>query len=264
MRLPPTIFGIVCAFFAGMSSAHEFWIDPVNWQLSAGDEISAHLRNGEGFEGSSLGWFDKNIARAEAVFASGTATFSGRMGNRPALAIPAEDDGLVVVLHETTPAKLTYKTWDKFQRFVDHKDLGIDKAAHLARGHPETGFTESYTRHAKALISVRDGSGRDKAFGLETEIVAVTNPYDATFDNMMQIEVLYQGAPRPDAQVEIFERAPDGTVAVSLTTTDDAGGAKVPVKPGHAYLFDAVVIRDSVQDGAIYDTLWAALTFYVP
>jgi hypothetical protein len=85
----------------------------------------------------------------------------------------------------------------------------------------------------------------------------------------MAVALFYQDAPRPDAQVEVFARAPDGTVTVTLHRTDAAGEARVPVAPGHDYLFDAVVLRPSLEAGSqerapVWETLWAALTFAVP
>jgi hypothetical protein len=39
----------------------------------------------------------------------------------------------------------------------------------------------------------------------------------------------------------------------------------IPVKSGHEYLLDAVVLRAAdPDDGAVWETLWAALTFAVP
>lgn len=255
---------VLCAIWPGLSSAHELWIDLDAWSFAPGDTISANIRNGETFEGGALVWLDRNAARAEAVFGETTAQITGRAGDRPALVTPALEAGLGVLVYETTPSTITYRTWDKFQAFVDHKALPISKDAHLAAGHPEVPFTESYTRHTKALIDVGQTSGTDKAFGLETEIIALSDPYAATFDLTLPIEVQYQGSPRTGAQVEIFEKSPDGSVEVRLTQTDDAGRAEIPVKRGHTYLLDAVVLRDSAREGAIYDTLWAALTFHVP
>lgn len=220
--------------------------------------------NGENYSGSKLAWFPNNIARAEVAYGGVQFQMTGRMGDRPALVSEAHQDGLAVIIHETTPSRITYKTWEKFQKFVDHKDLGVTRDAHMARGHAPEGFRESYTRHTKSLISVGSGEGADRAFGLQTEIVALTNPFADDFNNDMQVQVLYQGRARLDVQVEVFERSPDGSVAVSTVRTDNAGIARIPVQSGHNYLLDSVVIRPGSHEGAVYDTLWAGLSFHVP
>lgn len=264
MSVTRNIAALVCAIWPGLSSAHELWVEAERWQVAPGESIEGNIRNGERFEGSSLVWLDRNVARAEAVFGPSRRTLTGRAGDRPALVTQAPGPGLGVLIYETTPSTITYRTWEKFQNFIDHKALPITKSAHLAAGHPETGFTESYTRHTKALIDAGGGPGADQAFGLETEIIALSNPYADSFNLNLPIQVLYQDRPRAFVQVEIIERAPDGQVDVRLMQTDAAGRADIPVRRAHTYLLDAVVLRDSTRNGAIYDTLWAALTFYVP
>ena len=255
----------ICLTLPALASAHEFWIEPGAYQVEPGEEITADLKNGENFSGINLSYIDRNIARFDIAMADEVAPVEGRMGDRPALKLSADRSGLIVVLHETTPSSLTYKTWDKFQTFADHKDFPDIRARHDARGLPEVDFKEDYTRHAKALIAVGDGAGSDQAFGLETELVALTNPYSPNFNGDMQVALFYNGAARPDAQVEVFERAPDDTVTVSLYRTDSGGKANIPVKPGHDYLFDAVVLRPAPDEAdAVWETLWAALTFSVP
>lgn len=249
---------------------HEFWIDPQQFQVAPGDPLVADLRNGETFKGTSLAWFENRFTRFETVLGDSAQPVPGRAGDTPALQITAPDtEGLLIILHETAPSRLTYKEWEKFLKFAKHKDFPTAAADHQAAGWPKEGFRESYTRHVKALVAVGSGAGADRAFGLATEFVALTNPYAAEFDGTMRVQVLYQGVPRADAQVEVFDRAPDGSVEVRLTRTDAAGEAAIAVAPGHSYLLDAVVLRPSAEAGTaerapVWETLWAALTFSVP
>ena len=130
-------------------------------------------------------------------------------------------------------------------------------------------FRESYSRHVKSLIGVGDALGEDRAFGMAIEFVALSNPYDPAFDGTMKVSLTYQGQPRADTQIEVFERNPDGEVAVQLHRTDVQGNAAIPVQAGHAYLFDAVVLRKAPDPGdepraPLWESLWAGLTFAVP
>ncbi len=249
---------------------HEFWIDPTDYTVAPGAPLVADLRNGEAFEGMALARIDNRFTRFEIVFDGQARAAEGRMGDRPALQITVpERPGLLVILHETTPSTLTYRDWEKFLKFAKHKNFTKAAAAHDAAGWPREGFRESYTRHAKALIAVGDGAGEDRAFGLATEFVALSNPYAADPDGRMRVRLLYDGAPRADAQVEVFDRAPDGAVSVRLTRTDAAGEAVIDITPGHDYLLDAVVLRPAADAGTsdhapVWETLWAALSFAVP
>ena len=51
--------------------------------------------------------------------------------------------------------------------------------------------------------------------------------------------------------------------------TDSEGRVTVPVKSGHRYMLDAVVLREPSANlaeatGAVWESLWANLTFEVP
>lgn len=252
---------------SGTSVAHEFWIDALKYQVETTENVQGNFKNGQNFEGTTLAYFENRTLRYEAFQNGQSTAVTGRMGDTPALNFEPQAEGLLVVIHQTVPSKLTYSDWAKFQKFADHKDFPDIGARHDALGFPRDKFRESYSRFAKALIAVGDGNGFDTYRGLETEFVALTNPYSVTepLSEGMGVQLFYQNAPRGDAQVEVFDRAPDGTVTVSLHRTDDAGIARIPVTAGHTYLFDAVVLRPSARDdGTVWETLWAALTFAVP
>ncbi|MFS4583301.1 DUF4198 domain-containing protein [Phaeobacter sp. C3_T13_0] len=276
---PVVLFLIALAGNAtgGAALAHEFWIAPEKYQVKLGDSVQAGLRNGENFKGARLPYFDKNIARFAVWDQTETHPYNGRMGDMPALQLDPPPDGLLVVIHETQPAHLSYDSWEDFAKFAAHKDFANIKSRHDARQLPRDGFAERYTRHAKSLIAVGTGAGIDHATGLLTEFVALANPYTDELSNGFPVELHFQGSPRADAQIEVFERAPDKTVSVTLTRTDAKGRATLPVKSGHTYLLDAVVLvpldpnteagddtATKTQPGPVWQTHWAALTFAIP
>ena len=212
-----------------------------------------------------LPYFDKRSDRFEIIQGTTVAPYVARMGDLPAITTGPAADGLMVVLNQTAPSTITYPNWAKFQRFADHKDFPGIRAVHLARGLPEDGFTETYVRYVKSLIGVGSGVGADRVTGLETEFVALANPYTDDLTGGFPVQLLYQDKPRPDAQVEIFERGPDGFTSITTIRSDANGRALVPVKPGHSYLLDAVVLRPAPEGGRpVWETLWAALSFAVP
>ena len=259
---------IALASSAGGARAHEFWIDVQDYTVAPGEDIVADLRVGQTYEGNSYSFRPGAFTRFEVASGDAAAPVESRLGDRPALHQPAPE-GLAVVIHVTTNTILTWEDFAIFQRFVEHKAAAGILEAHAARGLPETGFREVYSRYAKALVAVGDGAGTDRAFGLATEIVAGANPYTDDLAAGLPVQVLYDGAPRPGAQVEIFDKAADGTVAVSTVLADDQGRALVPVTAGHRYMLDSVVLRQpteavAAQEDAVWESLWANLTFAVP
>lgn len=255
------------AVLAAPVAAHEFWIAPQQYRVEPGETIEAHLRNGENFKGSALSFLPRNFRRFDMVRDGKAHPVPGRAGDMPALSMPADRPGLATVVHVTTDTVLTYRDWQKFENFVTHKDARWVLAAHADRGLPQVPLRERYSRYAKSLIAVGDGAGQDAAVGMTVEIVALANPYTDNMTDGLPVQVLYRGGPVTGAQIELFERAPDGQVSVSLHRADGRGQVVLPVLAGHEYLADHVVLRPidpETGDGPVWESLWAALTFAIP
>lgn len=263
----PIAFLFAAATSFGAAQAHEFWIEPHAYVLNPGDPVVADIKVGEEFKGSAYAFIPKNI-REFGVIIDGTAIqANSRMGDRPALNMAVPGEGLGVILHMTANSILKYTEAKKFEAFVAHKDFPWALEAHKERGLPETGFSEVYSRYAKSLVAIGDGAGQDRAFGMVTEIVALANPYTDDLSNGLPVQVLFQGEPRADVQLEIYEAEGDAAVTVSTLRTDAEGRAVVPVQPGREYMLDSVVMLpvEAENDlGVVWETLWANLTFEVP
>ena len=109
--------------------------------------------------------------------------------------------------------------------------------------------------------------------GMATEFVALENPYTGDISDGLDVQLLYQGAPRVDAQIEVFQMDPEGQVTITHLRSDQDGKTTIPVLAGHRYLIDSVMLRAPAQETldrvaapktVKWETLWAALTFAVP
>ncbi len=271
LKFPVVTFGaLVTMTLATLSSptqAHEFWISPERYQVATGDPLLANIRVGETFKGGALSYIDRNTARFEVLLGGQTFEHGSTLGDRPALSRSIPGDGLAVVVHETTDSRLTYRDWQKFVNFVEHKDFAGALERHVERGLPETGFVETYRRYAKSLIAIADGEGRDLNVGLDTEIIALANPYTDDLNAGLPVKVLLYGMPRADTQVEVFARGDDGMTETQLYRTNQDGVAVLNVTPGTEYQVDSVVLEErsgSEEGAAVWHTMWANLTFKVP
>ncbi len=257
------------AFSTTVAFGHEFWIDPLDFTLEGSENIEAELRVGQEFSGATYSYLPANFKLFEIARGAERVPVLGRMGDRPALNQAPAGEGLNVVLHVTKDYDLVYSELSKFETFVRHKDAAWTLDEHAAAGFPDTDIVEIYTRFAKSLVAVGNGEGEDREYGLLTEIVAQANPYTDDLSGGFPVRVLYEGKPRADVQVELFAKAPDGTVGVTLHRTDADGVATLPVEKGVTYLADAVVLRrasgsNRALKGAHWESLWASLTFAVP
>ena len=246
---------------------HEFWISPVQYSVTTDESIVADLRVGQNFKGGAYAYIPNNFVRFEIANGDEAISVEGRIGDRPALNMVPPHEGLWVVVHETTDNKLTYRDWELFTGFVEHKDLTGTVEAHLTRNLSKVGVKETYRRFAKSLIAVGTAAGADQDFGMRTEIIAEANPYVDDLSAGFPVRVMFEGAPRRDVQLEVFEKDPSGEVTVSTLRTDEEGRVHVPVQKGHEYNLDAVVmlpleVQDPETDPA-WQSLWAGMTFKV-
>ncbi len=263
------ILALIFTLIAAPLSAHELWLEPLNYQIEPDGRLEADIYNGQDFEGIRLPYLPQRFRHFITFVGTKGAIVPGRPGDTPALNMAAAGDGLHVVVYQSTASTVSYETWEKFQVFVDHKDFGDVATRHAERELPQDGFTEVYTRFSKTLIAAGAGAGADFKTGMETELVALTNPYTDDLSAGFRVGLYYQGAARANVQVELFDKAADGTVEVTYHRTDDEGIATLPVQAGHSYMIDAVVLREPAaalaeQTGAVWETLWANLTFAVP
>ncbi len=265
MRIIALIFSLLCSPVI----AHEFWIEPLAYQIPADGKLEADLVNGEEFAGVKLSYLPQRFENFALFAGENTARVQGRPGDIPALNQDPMTEGLHIVAYQARDSTLDYPNWEKFQKFVDHKDFGDVLSRHEARGLPLEGFEEVYSRYSKTLIGVGNSAGTDRRVGFETEIVALTNPYTDDLSEGFRVQLHYRNDLRTDAQVEVFRKNAEDNVTIDIYRTDDQGIATFPVEPGHAYMVDAVVLREpgaavAEKTAAVWQTLWANLTFAVP
>ncbi|GAB5447285.1 DUF4198 domain-containing protein [Gymnodinialimonas sp.] len=251
---------------ADKATAHEFWIDPQDFTVEVGETLLADLRVGQEFSGASMSYLPRNFDQFTVINGGAESLVEGRFGDIPALDMEGLEDGLTVIVHQTTANQLTWSEWERFLNFANHKDIGDVTAMHEARGLSQEDVTEDYIRYAKSLVAVGDGAGADTRVGLRTELVALTNPYtDAATEVSMQL--WYDDALQPDYQVELFAEDAEGDVTITLHRTDAEGVVRLPVQPGMIYMADAVFLEavEPAEEGdAIWVTHWANMTFSVP
>lgn len=250
----------------GVALSHELWLEPEKYQLPVGESVAIDIMNGQDFNGLDLSWFDKRVDHASVILNGEAREYKGLPGDLPAISL-ALDEGLHIVTYASTLSKLTYDSWEKTLSFATHKDATWFEKAHADRGLPQEGVTEGYWRYSKTLVAGGDGQGLDVDTGMETEFIALTNPYHLD-GQPMRVLLMYQGAPRGDAQVEMWAKSGDD-VTRTFHRTDAEGIAELPVTPGFSYQIDAVVIRepastDAIALGVMWESLWANMTFAVP
>ncbi len=254
---------------ASPALGHEFWLDPLAYQGPADSILAASIVNGQNFEGAQISYFPQRFTRFDVILGASIVPVEGRIGSSPALLAPPLGEGLHVVVYQSTDAAVNYEAFENFARFAGHKGFVGYEQAHTDRGLPMTNFNEVYSRYVKTLIGVGTSAGADARVGLETELVALDNPYTDNVSAGMRIQLFYGDAVRANTQIEVFEKPLETAETPVLYTTNADGVATIQVRPGHEYLVNAVVLREpdaakAAAFDAVWETLWASMTFAIP
>lgn len=264
------VFAAVALALTVMSpvGAHELWLEPTSTTTAPGGRLEAEIRIGQMLEGPNYSFLPSWFERFDVISDGAARPVAGFVGDLPAVGETAGGAGLTTLVYLSTPDTLDYETFGKFLDFARKEGLDGAEDRHRARGLPEENFRETYVRSAKALIAVGDGAGDDAPVGLPYEFVVETNPFTTAAGRALQARLLWEGAARPGAQVSVFRRAPDGTVAVERLRTDADGRVRFAAPAGF-YLLSAVRLVEpppklAREKAAVWHTLWASATFHRP
>lgn len=250
------------------SSAHEFWLEPSDFQPQVGDTVTVDLVIGTHFDGFSSPYTPDEIDAFGLIDTAGTTPITGRFGDMPAGQFVAAQAGLSLLYHQTTASYVTYTKPEKFISFAVEKGFADVVARYQRQTAENFQLIEKYRRFAKSLVMVGSASGQDQLLGLEMELVALTNPYQQPVSKEFTVAVYESGMPRPGVQVTVFIRHTPNDVEKKIIMADSRGQVHLALLPGRQYLFDSVKLQ-SIKDAdtrknAQWESLWASLTFAVP
>ena len=263
------VFSFLITCFV-QASAHEFWIEPTQYQLND-NIINAHLRVGQEFQGMALMYNPQDFKTF--IILSGSKNkkekVKGILGDVPALNTKTKLEDLLIIYHETTDKFVNYKKFQKFKDFVSEKGYEQLIQTHLDKGFPQSNFMESYRRYAKSLITTRGASkGKDKKTGLLFEFVLDQNPYTNFDSKQISATLYYKKKPLPNNLVTIFSKYKNSKLSVLNIKTDEKGKFTFEIEQGKEYLLDSVVIyplkSKPDEQEPIWHSDWASTTFLVP
>ena len=146
-------------FCVSVATAHEAWVEPYAYQFEKPTLLNAHLRVGQMFRGNTLLYNPERFERLEISYNGNTQPVKGRLGDLPAIRHRLVDTGLHTVIFVSSAQRITYDSWEKFQKFARNEGIPWLLDAHKQRGLPADDFAETYFRHAKSLITVGPESG---------------------------------------------------------------------------------------------------------
>lgn len=267
-------FGSVFLVGSPAASAHEYWLEPKSYTLNVGDTLVADIKNGVDFKGISYPYLKNDIVTLEAVTSSGRLPIGGRNGDSPALKTQLKSNGLHSIAFLNDASRITFQKWEKFASYV--KDEGAEWVVqrHLDLGLAKEKVKEIYSRCAKTLVQVGPlvTGETDRYTGMPAELVASQNPYALQAGDRLELSLYWQGKPRANNQLRVFEKSGnlsngDQKLRQFDLTTDVNGVASFVPVAGAEYLLSSVVIFENGTEGTVneddvaWESYWASLTF---
>lgn len=249
------------SILGGSVHAHEFWIDPVTFTPKLNATVPIVFRIGVDFKGDTYP-FERTLDRGFGlVDGRGRRSLKSVDGDDPATKVKFTAPGLATVWHRRAAEIVTFETMAKFEASLIEEGYGALAAVHRAAGRPLTGIREAYTRHAKTLVRVGDGTGgQDRAIGMLIELVAEQNPYTHAADKPLTMQLLYAGKPLASTLVKVIHR--DDPLSPRRLMTDQEGRVAIDVTRPGEYLVNAVhMLAGTPADKADWVSHWASLTF---
>jgi uncharacterized GH25 family protein len=252
---------LVLALIAGNAFAHDFWIEPSTFRPQVGTTLLTTLRVGQEFVGDPVARDSSMIEKFILHDGAGEQEILGIERRDPAGFLAVERSGLAVIGYRSRTKYLEMPP-DKFEQYL--KDEGLESiiAARAKRGDSLKPSKEIFSRCAKALVLV-DGSGTgaraDAPLSFRYEIVPKTNPY-AMKNDEMQVTVLYEGKPLPNALVVAMHQE-DSSLRIRLRS-DAKGRVTFHLPKRGVWLIKSVqMIPAPAGSNADWESLWASLTF---
>jgi uncharacterized GH25 family protein len=251
------------------ATAHEVWIEPLVFRATAAERIVAQIKNGQNFKGDQFPYIPSETVTAGIVDAKGKRPLIGSAGDEPAIDEKVRMAGLQVVFYESVPERLTFTEAGKFRDYLSDKGLDDIWRAHLERGFAETGFTESYSRCAKALVlreNAKKADRQDAPTGMPLEWIAKADPFALSpgIHAVFPVQLLWRGKPLAGALATIFRRDGNGAVQTAKLRTDVNGIVMVPIVSNGDYLIDSVhMIPWTAEPDVPWRSYWTSLTFRI-
>lgn len=236
------------ALGAGPATAHDFWIEPSDFDPEPGATVRLGLRVGEAFEGKPVRRSSRHLERFVAVDDSGETAIRGFEGRDPA-GLFRMPEGPVAIVYDSARSSIELEA-DRFEDYLVSEGLESIVEARRAAGDSDEPGREVFSRCAKTLL----GDPQDRVTGLPLELVLESHATDeATF------RLLHEGAALPGVLVVAYPRAePDLS---HRARTDPSGSVTLPLGLGE-WLVKAVHMVPAPEDAdADWESLWASLTF---
>lgn len=244
------------------AGAHDVWLE-VDAPPKVGSTVDVRIRVGEHFRGDELPFDAERVVHFEARAAHGWERLEGEHGKTPAARLVAAREGVYLIAYESTFSFVELEP-ARFEDYLRKESLVPALEERTRRGENKKPGREQFARRAKALVVAGVPKPSDRFWaepiGQPLELVPQTDPaLLLRAAGRLDVQLLFEGAPLPGAQVVAFCEADPSVVL--RATTDALGRASLPLNAeGHWLIKSMHMVRCEGCEGADWESHWASLT----
>lgn len=254
----------------GAAVAHDFWIEPAQFQVTSGRPVSLRFLIGE--PGKVEHWATewRKVVSLQDIGPDGVtdllATIRPLAGATPGLDRP---DAVVILTRPGThlvafTSSLATSDLDAaaFNDYARHEGLALVIADRARNGREAARGRELYSRRAKALIQVgpRATDTVSRPIGQALELVPEHNPALPGSDRPLVVRVWFHGTPLAGASV-VLEKLGAGAVHGTPLISDASGRVTFPRPSAGRWKLNTVWSYPIDDPRADYETIFASLSF---
>lgn len=254
----------------GAAAAHDFWLQPRNWQTVPGVPmpISFEVGHGDARERWAAG-ADKLVAlRDHSVGGTIDIRPLFRPGeSQPHLTRTFRREGLHIV-SMASGNSVSDLPAIRFNDYLKLEGLTPAISARARAGRTSTNGREYYSRRAKALIRVGRAMRTDDRLattpiGLTLEVVPLRNPYSLGPDHILPVQILFEGRPLPGALVKLTLLESDA-LPLRTARSDAKGRVNFAIPQTGSWLVNVIWTKAIAARDADFQTTFSSLTFAYP
>jgi uncharacterized GH25 family protein len=266
---------VLCASIVWITAAlparaHDFWLQPERFQISADSEAPFTLQVGHGPQRQRSPIPLRRITRFTAL---GPHVRTVDLGSRLALGENARDgawaftvEGAWVVALETDFGAQSHLPAARFNDYLSVEGLTPAVEERQRGGRSGEEGSERYCRQAKAIVQVGvwgagDQSAVTARLGLELEIVLEDNPYAPAGEGTLPVRVYYRNRPLAGALVKLTD-LDDDAAPFETYVTDRGGRAHFTMPRRGRWLLNVIWTRPlPAREEVDFETIFSSLSF---
>jgi uncharacterized GH25 family protein len=259
---------LMSAIVPHAARAHEFWLQPQQFQWEPTQTVPLGMRVGHGDHSARSNIPARRITRFEVIGPSNDrldlrSQIHSDVDPQLQLATPG---AYVVVLATDNQARSDLPP-SRFNDYLHTEGLTPALVSREQGGLMNTDGSERYSRQAKSLVQVgtsRQQTNVTKAVGLRLEIVPEISPYSQPRSTQLPVRVIFEDKPLAGALVKLSNPTDDSKAVVSIVT-DEQGRAVFAMPGAGQWLLNVTWTQPLPSaDEADFDTVFASLTFGLP